>query len=128
MVSQPTTSFTSIFDQLKQRQREEQDREKNASKAAEAAKAEEDAKKKKKKSVRWNQDLEKIKIIEWIEPEGEYYGGGSGALAEHGINGQLGEGAALKNKNQFDDDEPDLVDWYTPIRKFTAIPFLITSF
>ena len=119
---QPTSSFTSIFAQLKQRQKEEQDREKGINKASEAAKASEDEKRKRKKTVKWKtgDDLVEVKLIEWLEPEGEYYGGGSGA--EHGYGGQLGEGAALKNKDMVD-DEDDLVDWYTPPRKLTIISY-----
>ena len=115
------TSFTSIFDQLKQRQKLEQDREKGLlTKAADAAKAAEDEKlKKKKKSVKWRtgDDLIQVQIFEWVEPEGEYYGGGSGQ--EHGYGNQVGEGAALKNRD-FVDDEEDFIDWYQPLR--TLIP------
>jgi hypothetical protein len=77
---------------------------------------------KKKKTVRWRtgDELAKVKIIEWMEPEGEYYGGGSGhENHEYGNarNFDVEEGrealAALKNRN-FLEDEEDLLDWYQP--------------
>lgn len=123
-----TTSFTSIFDQLKQRQKQEQDREKAlASKGNESDSKNSDGNgKKKKKTVRWKtgDDLAKVKVIEWIEPEGEYYGGGNGV--EHDWDSarsfDVEEGrealAALKNRN-FIDEEEDYVDWYQPNRAYT---------
>ena len=111
--SAPLGSFTSIFAQLQQRQKE-QDREKRdaATKAADVSRAIEEDKKKKKKSVKWKtgDDLVKVQIIEWQEPEGDYYGGGSG-MAEYGDT--HGEGAALKNRN-FIEEEEDLMEWTQP--------------
>jgi hypothetical protein len=120
-------AFTSIFDQLVRQQKE----------VIVGGKAESDPKKreadddqsgsgkkiKKKKSVRWKtgDDLAKVKIIEWVEPEGEYYGGGSGhENHEYGNarNFDVEEGrealAALKNRNLLD-DEDDFIDWYQPL-------------
>jgi hypothetical protein len=54
-------------------------------------------------------------MIEWIEPEGEYYGGGSSSMEGNWGDG-AGEGEALKNKN-FIDEEEDMIDWYQPIGK-----------
>ncbi|KAF8253523.1 hypothetical protein K440DRAFT_253618 [Wilcoxina mikolae CBS 423.85] len=115
--SAPTTSFTSIFAQLQQRQKE-QDREKKdaANKAADTARTSDEDKKKKKKTVKWKtgDDLVKVQVFEWQEPEGEYYGGGSG-MAEHGWGDATGEGEALKNRN-FIEEEEDLMEWYQPKR------------
>jgi hypothetical protein len=55
-----------------------------------------------------------VQIFEWQEPEGEYYGGGSG-MAEHGWGDATGEGEALKNRN-FIEEEEDLMEWYQPKR------------
>jgi hypothetical protein len=73
-----------------------------------------DEAKKKRKTVRWKTGdaLTEVKIFESLEPEGEYYGGGSG-LAEHGYGDSLGEGNALKNR--LVDEEEDLMDWQNPI-------------
>jgi hypothetical protein len=80
----------------------------------------EEEKKKKKKSVKWKSgdELCKVQIIDWIEPEGEYYGGGSG-VSEWGDSS--GEGEALKNKN-FIEEEEDLMEWYLPQRKLNKLP------
>lgn len=77
---------------------------------------------KKKKTVRWKtgDELAKVKLIEWMEPEGEYYGGGSGHENHEWGNARnfdVEEGrealAALKNRNLIEEEE-DLLDWYTP--------------
>lgn len=113
-------SFTSIFAQLQQRQKE-QDREKKdaLNRAADAARTSEEDKKKKKKSVKWKtgDDLVKVHIIEWQEPEGEYYGGGSG-ISEYGDS--QGEGAALRNRN-FVEEEEDLMEWSQPKREWSIV-------
>jgi hypothetical protein len=56
-----------------------------------------------------------------MEPEGEYYGGGSGHENHEWGNARnfdVEEGrealAALKNRNLIEDEE-DLLDWYQPI-------------
>ncbi|KAL7273749.1 hypothetical protein RUND412_003369 [Rhizina undulata] len=125
----PTSTFTSIFDQLKQRQKNEE-REKAIAKSADPASKKREAedddgglnkKAKKKKTVRWKpiEELTSVKIIEFVEPEGDYYGGGSGHDHEWGNarNFDMEEGrealAALKNRN-FIEEEEELVDWYQP--------------
>lgn len=122
---QPST-FTSIFDQLKLQQ---QGKTLGLKSDADGKKREADddqagpnKKTKKKKTVRWKtgDDLAKIKLIEWMEPEGEYYGGGSGHENHEWGNARnfdVEEGrealAALKNRNLIDEEE-DLLDWYQP--------------
>ncbi|KAI5817443.1 hypothetical protein BZA77DRAFT_292332 [Pyronema omphalodes] len=111
----PTTSFTSIFSQLLQRQNEQGQKNTDAANKTTDATRSNDDDKKKKKSVRWKtgDDLVKVQMIEWIEPEGEYYGGGSSSMEGNWGDG-AGEGEALKNKNFIDEDE-DMIDWYQPI-------------
>ena len=108
---------------MQQRQKE-QDREKKdtANKAADAARNSDDDKKK-KKSVKWKtgDDLVKVQIIEWLEPEGEYYGGGSG-MAQWGDS--AGEGEALRNRN-FIEEEEDLMEWYRPKREFILCSLVV---
>lgn len=123
---QQTTTFTSIFDQLKLQQ---QGKTLGLKSDADGKKREADddqagpnKKTKKKKTVRWKtgDELAKIKLIEWMEPEGEYYGGGSGHENHEWGNARnfdVEEGrealAALKNRNLIDEEE-DLLDWYQP--------------
>lgn len=123
---QQTTTFTSIFDQLKLQQ---QGKTLGLKSDADGKKREADddqagpnKKTKKKKTVRWKtgDELAKVKLIEWMEPEGEYYGGGSGHENHEWGNARnfdVEEGrealAALKNRNLIDEEE-DLLDWYQP--------------
>ncbi|PWW72903.1 hypothetical protein C7212DRAFT_366070 [Tuber magnatum] len=124
--STPST-FTSIFDQLVRQQKEGTTglRPDSDTKKREADEDQNGSNKKvrKKKTVRWKtgEDLAKVKVIEWVEPEGEYYGGSSGhENHEYGNarNFDVEEGrealAALKNRN-FLEDEEDLLDWYQPL-------------
>ncbi|KAG0641751.1 hypothetical protein HOY80DRAFT_1111119 [Tuber brumale] len=124
--STPST-FTSIFDQLVRQQKEGTTglRPDSDSKKRETDEDQNGSNKKvrKKKTVRWKtgEDLAKVKVIEWVEPEGEYYGGSSGhENHEYGNarNFDVEEGrealAALKNRN-FLEDEEDLLDWYQPL-------------
>jgi hypothetical protein len=109
--SSSTTSFTSIFTQLRQRQKE-QGREKKdvTSKGADTHKSSDDEKK--KKSVKWKtgDDLVRVHTLEWVEPEGDYYGGGSGMPQRDDC---AGEGGAHRNRNSI------MVEWYQPKREFT---------
>ncbi|RPA96571.1 hypothetical protein L873DRAFT_1693889 [Choiromyces venosus 120613-1] len=120
-------TFTSIFDQLVRQQKEGTTglRPDSDTKKREADEDQNGSNKKikKKKTVRWKtgEDLARVKVIEWVEPEGEYYGGSSGhENHEYGNarNFDVEEGrealAALKNRN-FLEDEEDLLDWYQPL-------------
>ncbi|RPA75019.1 hypothetical protein BJ508DRAFT_24778 [Ascobolus immersus RN42] len=124
--SAPTTTFSSIFDQLKERQRKEEDAK--SKQAADKAKPEEVKKVKKKKSVRWKMESEltEVKEFEVLEPEGEYYGGGSGMDHQWGDARSLdvSEGRdalnALKNRKMLEDEVDETIDWYQPIPLDTA--------
>jgi hypothetical protein len=110
--SSSIASFTSIFTQLQQRLKE-QDRETQhvASKDADTQKSSDDDKNK-KKSVKWKtgDDLVRVHIIEWVEPEGDYYGGGRGT-AQRGD--RTGEAEAPRSRNS------TMIEWYQPKREFT---------
>lgn len=73
--------------------------------------------KKKKKSVKWKADehLVAIQIFEALEPEGDYYGGGTGVGNARQVD--VSEGNAWKNRNLIEDDENE-VEWYPPLCTF----------
>lgn len=126
----PTTNstFSSIFDQLKERQKKD---EEVKTKRTETGKPEEPKKKKVKKTVTWKSEgeLTQVKLFEVLEPEGEYYGGGTGQLHDwsdaRGLDVAEGRDAkeALRNRNFVDEEEEDFLEWYTPIGTSTC-PFL----
>lgn len=64
-----------------------------------------------------------IKEFEVLEPEGDYYGGGTGEMHEweNARDLDVAEGRdareALRNRNLLDEEEEDLMEWYKPIRK-----------
>jgi hypothetical protein len=72
---------------------------------------------KKKKSVHWKtgDDPVRVQTIEWVEPEGDYYGGGSGT-AQWGDSAKDKE--ALPNRNIIEEEE-DLMESHQPKREFT---------
>lgn len=138
--SQPKTQgYSSIFDQLRERQKKDEEEAALRAKGGKIAEKEEEITKKgkKKKTVRWKPDnlLAEITIYHVPEPIGEYYGGGDGKGHVFGDARSLDveEGkdalAALKNRKALEDEEDIYIDWFQPIGQLQALnfPFLLLS-
>ncbi|KAI5811732.1 hypothetical protein DFH27DRAFT_605840 [Peziza echinospora] len=117
--------YSSIFDQLRERQKKDEEEAAMRLKTGKAPEKEEELTKKgkKKKTVRWKPEgeLAQISLFQVLEPIGEYYGGGDGRGHVFGDARSLDveEGkdalAALKNRKALDEEDEIYIDWYQPI-------------
>jgi len=120
-----TQGYSSIFDQLRERQKKDEEEAALRAKGGKVPEKEEEVTKKgkKKKTVRWKPDnlLAEVNLFQVLEPIGEYYGGGDGKGHVFGDARSLDveEGkdalAALKNRKALEDEEDIYIDWYQPI-------------
>lgn len=120
-----TQGYSSIFDQLRERQKKDEEEAALRAKGGKVPEKEEEVTKKgkKKKNVRWKPDnqLAEINLFQVLEPIGEYYGGGDGKGHVFGDARSLDveEGkdalAALKNRKALEDEDDIYIDWYQPI-------------
>jgi len=120
-----TQGYSSIFDQLRERQKKDEEEAALRAKGGKVPEKEEEVTKKgkKKKTVRWKPDnlLAEVTLFQVLEPIGEYYGGGDGKGHVFGDARSLDveEGkdalAALKNRKALEDEEDIYIDWYQPI-------------
>ncbi|KAF8458135.1 hypothetical protein BGX38DRAFT_648505 [Terfezia claveryi] len=120
-----TQGYSSIFDQLRERQKKDEEEAALRAKGGKVPEKEEEVTKKgkKKKTVRWKPDnlLAEITLFQVLEPIGEYYGGGDGKGHVFGDARSLDveEGkdalAALKNRKALEEEEDIYIDWYQPI-------------
>lgn len=136
--SAKTQGYSSIFDQLRERQKKDEEEAALRAKGGKVPEKEEELTKKgkKRKTVRWKPDnlLAEVTLFQVLEPIGEYYGGsdGKGHVFGDARSLDVEEGkdalAALKNRKALEEDDDIYIDWYQPIgqsRTLLSLPTLL---